>query len=137
MVAKYAKSDPLWVIASIIDGVKSGLHSAGAFGHRALKGEGNNKGFVDLFLLKAKLLRHLLHDFLNERQIPSAIKEKLRDIYGNHESFRKECPYKSESRQWQEGWDDSSMQAASLIEETVYGKDALVLSRPSLSSNYH
>jgi len=123
VIAKNGKADPQWVIMCIIDGVKSGLHSAGAFGHRALKGEGINKGFVDLFLLKSKLRKYLLQDFLNARALPSAIKEKLRQVYADHDSFRKECPYKSEGRQWQVGWDDSAIYAATFIEDAIYGKD--------------
>ena len=124
VIAKQCKSEPEWVVMSIIDAVKSGLHPTSVFGHRALKGEGHNKGFVELFLFKSKLRKYLLGDFLHERVFPVPIKDKLKHVYENHVSFRCECPFNTETRQWQIGWESSGVHMATLIEETVFGKDA-------------
>ena len=56
-----------WILASLFDGVKFGVHLAGTFTHRTLKGDANYQtAWPAIWLKKKDLLNHLLHKVVQD-----------------------------------------------------------------------
>ena len=70
VVSKYCKppmSRVHWILASLFDGVKFGVHLAATFTHRTLKGDAsNNTAWPVVWLKKKDLLNHLLHKIVQD-----------------------------------------------------------------------
>lgn len=117
-----------WVLGSINDSCRSGDYPPNSFTFRALKGEGSNKGFIDVLLLKHELLKFLLCNFLDDRKFSHTVKEKMRAVFTSHMTYRAHVGYPTDDTgkcdlSWQNSWPPTSMAAFKLIEDLVYSRD--------------
>ncbi len=116
-----------WVFCTITDLVLSGRCGGKDFPERWLLGEGPNaRGAVDTFIAKYKLLEYLLTTAQDQLGTPTDVKEKMRAVLKDHESYRKHLkPFDGSTpdMSWRAGWARSAVMAMSFIERAVYSDD--------------
>ena len=116
-----------WTFCTITDLVISGRCGAKDFPERWLLGEGPNaRGAVDTFIAKYKLLEYLLTVAQDQLGTPTHVKEKMRAVLKDHESYRKHLKPldgSSPDLSWRAGWARSAVMAMSFIERAAYGED--------------
>ena len=77
-----------WCIAKVNDMCRVGIASPGEVTVRALKdGAGGNKGLVDLFVLKKRLLMYYLK-VEDPKRVGEARQEKVKYVFQSYESYR-------------------------------------------------
>ena len=115
-----------WVMKCIIDSVRSRVYSAGVLKYSAMKGDANNKGFIEIFCKRLEMKTYLLSVWLDSNKFDSLVKSKLREVFENHSSFRKHVKHSDPGTQdlsWQTSWPPSAMQAARFLEDAIYNKE--------------
>ena len=116
-----------WTLRSIIDGVRAGLYTHGSFSFTAMKGDGNNKGVIEVMCKKLDMKNHLLTEFLDSKGLGSAVRSKIREAFADHDSYRKHAGFPTDDQpadlSWQTSWPTPAMQVARLVEEAVYGQE--------------
>lgn len=84
--------------------------------------QAGRKGFVELQLLKFRMHTYLLHDFLDSHEVGSATKQKLREVFENHATYRKFSGFPNDTHHdltWQAGWTAASLHVCRLIEDPL------------------
>ena len=115
-----------WVLQCIVDSVRAGVYSAGMLNFNALKGDGNNKGFIDIFCKRLEMKTYLLSIWQDKRAFDPLVKAKLREVFMNHTSFREHVAFLERDQQdlsWQTSWSPSAMQTARFLEDAIYNKE--------------
>ncbi|CAK0793873.1 unnamed protein product [Prorocentrum cordatum] len=112
-----------FVINHITDTVLNGLTSPGEYAHRTMVGKGNNnKGTIDVFMLKYHALIHLTLGFPGEYSIDDTfVIETLKKI-GNHQGYRQMSGYTADRKElsWWAKMTKSGRKLYELIEDLVY-----------------
>ena len=91
-IVRKAKDAPVieWVFATITDLVVAKKSQAQDFPHRWLLGDASGRGgAVDMYIMKHRMLDHLLTKQLDVLGLPSQVKEKMREVLANRNSYRK------------------------------------------------
>lgn len=128
-IVRKAKDAPVieWVFCTITDLVLSGRSGAKDFPERWLLGEGTNaRGAVDTYILKFKMLEYLLTTAQDQLGNPTPVKEQMRMVLKDHESYRKHLKPLDGSQpdmSWRAGWARSAVMCLSFIERMVYAED--------------
>ena len=129
------KKSTAWILASINDLCYSEVYLPANFTHRSLKGEGNNKGFVEVMLFKLELLNYILSNFIDIIK-SKPCREKMRDAFASHASYRAHVGFVSggetSDMSWQSMWKPSAQQTFRLIEDLVFRKEYDVQMRSCL-----
>jgi hypothetical protein len=97
----------VWALEGILDLVKAGLMDASDLSVRLIKGEGSGgKGIIDLMTVKMEMRDHLFSNVLEGLAIRSEVKQKIRDAYSNHSTFRQHMGFPDEGCELmcQGGW---------------------------------
>lgn len=133
-IVKKAKDPPVieWVFATITDQVVSKQARSEDFSVRFLLGDTKTgRGVVDTYIMKFRMLEYMNTSLADQLGLPSEVKEKLREVLGSHESYRK-ClspigvasdPGLQPDLKWRSGWARSSIMYLSFVERVVYSED--------------
>ncbi len=123
-----AKDKLSWVAPLLVDLYKSGALSIDQCSLRALKGPASTQsGVVDVLARKADLLSHLLR-WAENASFPDAVKDKLRAVCVDVDTFRKHCGYAWQSSSsvnttWKAGWKHSAVLMLNAIEMIIFSCD--------------
>ena len=89
-------------------------------------------------ILKYDLRKYLVSEFLDSRKFCSAAKEKMRQVFANHQTYRQHFGFPSSTGKldisWQDTWAPSTMQVSKFIEDMIFGKEYDAALRGALRS---
>lgn len=113
----------LWVLNTILHGISTKRIAPCELSERLLN---QQRGILELYLMKFKLKSHLANHWLDEFKIPPEHKVVMRSMMESHESFFIYFGSPNDADvdlSWQAGWAISSSMIARLMSEIVFGSE--------------
>ena len=88
-------------------------------------GDTNNRGLIDLTNFNFDLKQHLLGDYLDKLAFPSDVRQKLREVFENHESYRKfVAPFDAVADlSFSCSWNKSATSCLRMFEALIYSSE--------------
>ncbi len=120
---RHSEDKMTWVFASLEDRLKAGAMEPGELTSSAIKCRtpGSSKAILELLLLKKSALDYFLTVFLDTRNFGAECKQKVRNVFETHESYRRERPLEGTAdTTWMAFWPPSALRCFQLIETLVY-----------------